>query len=186
DDIHVDVASGAKASRPKLDLVMQLLREGDTLKVTRLDRLSRSVLHLVTLGAELRERGIGLHVIEQGIDTATTEGRAMFGMLSVLTELQREPIVANTNDGLASARARGAGRRAPAEAHRGPGRARPAALRRAGENRPADRRHVRCPAVHGVRAPRQDQDRAPPAEEDCDHEALKATDWLLVTWFAAR
>ncbi len=107
DNIHVDVASGAKASRPKLDLVMQLLREGDTLKVTRLDRLSRSVLHMVTLGAELRERGIGLHVIGQGIDTATMEGRAMFGMLSVLAELQRELIVANTNDGLASARARG-------------------------------------------------------------------------------
>ena len=105
DNIHVDVASGA--SRPKLDLVMQLMREGDTLKVTRLDRLSRSVLHLVTLGAELRERGIGLHVIEQGIGTATMEGRAMFGMLSVLAELQTELIVANTNDGLASARARG-------------------------------------------------------------------------------
>jgi DNA invertase Pin-like site-specific DNA recombinase len=54
DSIHVDVASGAKASRPKLDLIMHLMREGDTLKVTRLDRLSRSVLHLVTLGAELR------------------------------------------------------------------------------------------------------------------------------------
>ncbi|MER6199939.1 recombinase family protein [Streptomyces sp. NPDC001586] len=75
--------------------------------MTRLDRLSRSVLHLVTLGAELRERGIGLHVIEQGIDSATMEGRAMFGMLSVLAELQREMIVANTNDGLASARALG-------------------------------------------------------------------------------
>ncbi|WP_327256554.1 recombinase family protein [Streptomyces sp. NBC_01244] len=110
DHIHVDKASGAKASRPKLDLVIQLLREGDTLKVTRLDRLSRSVLHLVTLGAELRERGIGLHVIEQGIDTSTMEGRAMFGMLSVLAELQRELIVANTNDGLASARARARGR----------------------------------------------------------------------------
>ncbi|MFJ4640366.1 recombinase family protein [Streptomyces hygroscopicus] len=105
--MHVDVASGAKASRPKLDLVMQLLREGDTLKVTRLDRLSRSVLHLVTLGAELIGRGIGLHVIEQGIDTSTMEGRAMFGMPSVLAELQRELIVANTNDGLASARALG-------------------------------------------------------------------------------
>ncbi|WP_405475911.1 recombinase family protein [Streptomyces sp. NBC_00009] len=107
ENIHLDTASGAKASRPKLDLVLQLLREGDTLKVTRLDRLSRSVLHLVTLGADLRERGIGLHVIEQGIDTSTVEGRAMFGMLSVLAELQRELIVANTNDGLAAARARG-------------------------------------------------------------------------------
>jgi DNA invertase Pin-like site-specific DNA recombinase len=61
----------------------------------------------VTLGAELRERGIGLHVIEQGIDTATMEGRTMFGILSVLAELQRELIVANTMDGLAAARARG-------------------------------------------------------------------------------
>lgn len=106
-DIHIDTASGAKASRPKLDLVLQLLRPGDTLKITRLDRLSRSVLHLVTLGANLRERNIGLHVIEQGIDTSTMEGRAMFGMLSVLAELQRELIVANTMDGLAAARARG-------------------------------------------------------------------------------
>lgn len=103
----MDKASGAKASRPSLDLVLKLLREGDTLKVTRLDRLSRSVLHLITLGADLRMRGVGLHVIEQGIDTDTMEGRAMFGMLLVLAELQRELIVANTMDGLASARARG-------------------------------------------------------------------------------
>ncbi len=106
-DMHVDTASGAKASRPEFDIVLKMLRKGDTLKVTRLDRLSRSVLHLVTLGAELRGRGVGLHVIEQGIDTDTMEGRAMFGMLSVLAELQRELIVANTNDGLAAARARG-------------------------------------------------------------------------------
>jgi len=107
DDIYVDHASGAKASRPQLDIVLRLLRDGDTLKITRLDRLGRSVLHLVTLGADLRERGVGLHVTEQGIDTMTAEGRAMFGMLSVLAELQRELIVANTRDGLAAARARG-------------------------------------------------------------------------------
>ena len=80
ENIHIDKASGAKASRPKLDLVLQLLREGDTFKVSRLDRLSRSVQHLINLGADLRERKIGLHVIEQGIDTDTAEGRAMFGM----------------------------------------------------------------------------------------------------------
>ena len=106
-DFHTDTASGAKASRPSLDLVGKLLRAGDTLVITRLDRLSRSVLHLVTPGAELRERGIGLHVTEQGIDTTTVEGRAMFGMLSVLAELQRELIIASTRDGLAAARARG-------------------------------------------------------------------------------
>lgn len=106
-DIYVDHASGAKASRPELDELLRLLRDGDTLKITRLDRLGRSVLHLVTLGAELRDRGVGLHVIEQGIDTSTAEGRAMFGMLSVLAELQRELIIANTRDGLAAARLRG-------------------------------------------------------------------------------
>jgi DNA invertase Pin-like site-specific DNA recombinase len=62
-DIYVDHASGAKASRPRLDEVLRVLRDGDTLKITRLDRLGRSVLHLVTLGAELRDRGVGLHVI---------------------------------------------------------------------------------------------------------------------------
>ncbi|MFI2234507.1 MULTISPECIES: recombinase family protein [Actinomycetes] len=106
-DVHIDTASGAKASRPKLDLVLKIARAGDTVVTTRLDRLGRSVLHLVTLGSDLRERGIGLKVIEQGIDTDTAEGRAMFGMLSVLAEFQRELIVANTRDGLASARARG-------------------------------------------------------------------------------
>jgi DNA invertase Pin-like site-specific DNA recombinase len=106
-DIYIDHASGAKASRPALDTVLRMLRDGDTLKITRLDRLGRSVLHLVTLGAELRERGVGLHVTEQGIDTTTAEGRAMFGMLSVLAELQRELILANNRDGLAAARARG-------------------------------------------------------------------------------
>lgn len=100
-------ASGAKASRPQLDAVLARLRSGDMLVITRLDRLGRSVLHLITLGADLRERGIGLQVLEQGIDTATAEGRAMFGRLSVLAELQRELIVANTRDGLAAARARG-------------------------------------------------------------------------------
>ncbi len=106
-DIYTDVASGAKASRPSWDLVRQLLRTGDTLKVTRLDRLGRSLQHLVELSADLRERGIELHIIEQGIDTATPEGRMMFGMMSVLAEYQRELIVANTKDGLAAARARG-------------------------------------------------------------------------------
>lgn len=107
DDVYLDIASGAKSSRPKLDVALKVVRGGDQLVITRLDRLGRSVLHLVTLGAQLRERGVGLRVLEQGIDTATAEGRAMFGMLSVLAELQRELIVANTRDGLAAARARG-------------------------------------------------------------------------------
>ncbi|MDT7718899.1 MAG: hypothetical protein QOH09_4891 [Pseudonocardiales bacterium] len=107
EDVYLDITSGAKSSRPKLDVALKVVRGGDQLVITRLDRLGRSVLHLVTLGAQLRERGVGLRVLERGIDTATAEGRAMFGMLSVLAELQRELIVANTRDGLAAARARG-------------------------------------------------------------------------------
>jgi DNA invertase Pin-like site-specific DNA recombinase len=57
-DVCIDTASGAKASRPQLDLVLEIARDGDTVVVTRLDRLVRSVLHLVTLGAQLREPGI--------------------------------------------------------------------------------------------------------------------------------
>lgn len=95
-----------KALRPKLDELLKMLRDGDTLVVTRLDRLGRSMAHLVNLEAELRSRGVDLRVLEQGIDTTTAEGRAMFGMLSVLAEFQRELIVANTRDGLAAARAR--------------------------------------------------------------------------------
>jgi len=112
ENIHLDHAGGAKASRPQLDGVLARLRGGDTLVITRLDRLGRSVLHLITLGAQLRERGIELKVLDQGIDTSTAEGRAMFGMLSVLAEFQRELIVANTRDGLAAARARGRAERA--------------------------------------------------------------------------
>lgn len=107
-DIYLDRASGAKASRPELDKALASAnRRGDQLVITRLDRLGRSVLHLVTLGAALQERGVGLRVLEQSIDTTTAEGRAMFGMLSVLAELQRELIIANTRDGLNAARARG-------------------------------------------------------------------------------
>jgi len=88
-EVYLDRASGSRASHPQLDTVLRTLRtlrDGDMLVTTRLDRLGRSVLHLVQLGTDLRERGVGLRVLEQGIDTATAEGRAMFGMLSVLAE----------------------------------------------------------------------------------------------------
>lgn len=107
ENVHVDFASGARASRPELDIVLGRLRSGDSLYVTRLDRLGRSLAHLVCLGTDLRERGVDLVVLEQGIDTRTAEGRLMFGMLATLAEYQRELIVANTHDGLAAARARG-------------------------------------------------------------------------------
>ena len=152
-DVYLDHASGAKASRPQLDALLRALRAGDTLVVTRLDRLGRSVLHLVQLGAHLRERGIGLRVLEQGIDTSTAEGRAMFGMFSVLAELQRELIAANTRDGLAAARARGRRGGRPARLSPRPGRARPRALRRRRAHRRRDRQPLRPRPHHRLRAP---------------------------------
>ncbi|KAB2583430.1 hypothetical protein BS297_20725 [Rhodococcus erythropolis] len=77
----MDHSGGAKASSPQLDAVTARLRVGDTLTITRLDRLGRSVLHLITLRGKSRERGIELKVLAQGIDTSSE--RAMFGMLSV-------------------------------------------------------------------------------------------------------
>ncbi|GAA5175051.1 hypothetical protein GCM10023321_80230 [Pseudonocardia eucalypti] len=107
DNIHIDTSGGAKGSRPRLDRVLDFARAGDTLVVTRLDRIGRSVPHLVGLGARLRARDIGLRVLEQGVDTGTVEGRAMFGMLTVLEELRRDLAVANTQEGVAVARAQG-------------------------------------------------------------------------------
>src|SRR5260370_37077313 len=78
-DIYVDTASGAKASRPQLDLVLKLLRAGDTLKITRLDRLGPPVLHLVTPRAALRAPRVALHLTEQRLDTPTRDAPAMIG-----------------------------------------------------------------------------------------------------------
>ncbi|WP_329405330.1 recombinase family protein [Streptomyces virginiae] len=101
--------------RPKQDHVLQLLREGDTLKVTRFDRLSRSELHQVTLGADLRERGMGLHVIEKGINTSTLEAGP--GPVRLAVHARRAPARTargDTNDGLASSQTCGrVGRRCP-------------------------------------------------------------------------
>ena len=94
DNIHLDTASGAKAGRPQLDLALKLLRAGDTLKITRLDRLGRSVLHLVTLGAELRERGV--EVVGAGGSARPSHGRPSGrsggAVAAVLVEDLQEPL----------------------------------------------------------------------------------------------
>src|SRR5260370_25402192 len=77
-DIYVDTASGAKASRPQLDLVLKLLRAGDTLKITRLHRLGPSVLHPVPLRAPLRRPHLHLPATHPGIHTSTHDGPATF------------------------------------------------------------------------------------------------------------
>lgn len=99
--------SGKVAKRPKLDAALLYLRRGDLLVVTRLDRLGRSVKNLIELSADLDERGVGLKVIEQGIDTSTAAGRMFFHVLAALAEFEATLIRERTIDGLAAARAHG-------------------------------------------------------------------------------
>lgn len=107
DKVFIDQASGKLASRPELDKAMLMLREGDSLVVTKLDRLGRSLKNLITLSEELKERGVALVVLDQGIDTSTPIGRMFYQILGAVAEFERELIVERTKDGLAAARARG-------------------------------------------------------------------------------
>ena len=108
--IYSDTASGKKDDRPGLAACLQALREGDTLVVWKLDRLGRSLRHLVNVVHDLTSRGIGLKVLTgQGaaIDTTTPAGKLVFGIFPSLAEFERDLISERTRAGLASARARG-------------------------------------------------------------------------------
>jgi len=105
--IFLEHASGKLACRPKLDEMLRSLRPGDQLVVTRLDRLGRSLEHLIALSRDLSDRGIDLAVLEQGVDTSTPVGRMFFQILGAVAEFERALQVERTRDGLAAARARG-------------------------------------------------------------------------------
>lgn len=105
--VFVEHASGVLARRPVLDETLRYLRDGDTLVVTKLDRLGRSVRNLKQIADDLQERGVGLRALSQGIDTTTPGGRLFFHMLAAIAEFEHDLIVERTQDGLAAARARG-------------------------------------------------------------------------------
>jgi DNA invertase Pin-like site-specific DNA recombinase len=105
--VFVEHASGVLAKRPALDDALEYLRSGDTLVVTKLDRLGRSVRNLKEVVESLQQRGIGLKALSQGIDTTTPGGRLLFHMLAAIAEFEHDLIVERTQDGLAAARARG-------------------------------------------------------------------------------
>jgi DNA invertase Pin-like site-specific DNA recombinase len=107
DEVYIDRASGKLASRPELDKALLRLREGDSLVITKLDRLGRSLKNLIELSEQLKERGIALIVLDQGIDTSNAIGRMFYQILGAVAEFERELIVERTKDGLAAARARG-------------------------------------------------------------------------------
>lgn len=105
--VFVDKASGKLARRPEWDRCLDLLRRGDELVVTRLDRMGRSVRHPINVVADFGERGVELVVLDQGLDTTTPGGRLLFHVLAAMSEFVGDLISENTLDGLAAARARG-------------------------------------------------------------------------------
>jgi DNA invertase Pin-like site-specific DNA recombinase len=99
--------SGAKSSRPELDKCLAYLRAGDELVVWKLDRLGRSVSHLVHVVDQLRERDVGFVSLTEGFDTTTPAGRLLFHILAALAEMERELIRERTLAGIERARAEG-------------------------------------------------------------------------------
>lgn len=105
--IFSDTASGALAERPQLAQVLDHLRDGDTLVVWKLDRLGRSISHLIETVTALEQRGVGFRSLQESIDTTTPGGRLVFHVFAAMAEFERDVIRERTNAGLAAARARG-------------------------------------------------------------------------------
>jgi DNA invertase Pin-like site-specific DNA recombinase len=105
--IFTDTASGAKAERIGLEEALTYVRKGDTLVVWRLDRLGRSLPHLISTMTDLEELGIGFKSLTENIDTTTSGGKLIFHIFGALAEFERNLIRERTTAGLLAARARG-------------------------------------------------------------------------------
>ena len=105
--IYQEKVSGARASRPELDELLSRLRPGDTVYIYKLDRLGRSLKHLLQVVGDLQQQGVGLVSLTDAINTTSAQGRLVFNLFASLAEFERELIRERTHAGLASARARG-------------------------------------------------------------------------------
>lgn len=106
--IFEEKASGTRTDRPQLAAALDYLRSGDTLVVWRLDRLGRSLRHLIETVTDLEARGVGFRSLNDHIDTTTPTGRLVFHVLASLAQFERDLTVERTKAGLAAARERGA------------------------------------------------------------------------------
>jgi DNA invertase Pin-like site-specific DNA recombinase len=107
DPIFTDTMSGTKDRRPGLEQALSHLRSGDTLVVWRLDRLGRSLKHLIETIQKLEQRGVGFKSLTEHIDTTTPAGKLVFHIFGSLAEFERALLIERTQAGLAAARARG-------------------------------------------------------------------------------
>ena len=105
--VFIDTVSGALESRPELDRLREQLRSGDTVVVWRLDRMGRSIRHLIDLMADLEKQGVGFRSLTENIDTTSPGGRLIFHVFAALAEFERDLIRERTRAGLEAARARG-------------------------------------------------------------------------------
>jgi len=106
--IFTDELAGAMTKRPALLRCLKKLERGDTLTVWKLDRLGRSLRDLITMLDDLRARGVKFHSLAEAIDATTPTGRAMWQMIGVLAELERNLIAERTRAGVKAAQRRGA------------------------------------------------------------------------------
>jgi DNA invertase Pin-like site-specific DNA recombinase len=107
ENVFMDHISGAASERPGLEEAVAYVREGDTLVVWRLDRLGRSLRHLIDLVGHLEEKGIGFKSLQESIDTTSSGGKLIFHIFGALAEFERNLIRERTSAGLTAARARG-------------------------------------------------------------------------------
>jgi DNA invertase Pin-like site-specific DNA recombinase len=105
--VFTDKASGSLDRRPQLDRLLDQLRPGDTIVVWRLDRLGRSLKHLIQLIEDLADKEVGFRSLTEGMDTTTSGGKLIFSIFGALAEFERSLIRERTMAGLAAARSRG-------------------------------------------------------------------------------
>ena len=106
--VFAEKRSGRQAdSRPELQSCLSFLREGDTLVISRLDRMARSILDLAKIADQLKKKGITLKVLDQAIDTGTSEGMLMFSLLGAFAQFENDIRAERQTDGIANAKAKG-------------------------------------------------------------------------------
>jgi DNA invertase Pin-like site-specific DNA recombinase len=105
--IYSDIASGANTDRPGFGQALDYMREGDVLVVWRLDRMGRSLIHLIDIMSLLEERGIGFLSLKESMDTTTSGGRMIFRIFGAFAQFERDLISERTLAGLQAARAQG-------------------------------------------------------------------------------
>ncbi len=105
--IFQETVSGAKTERKELSHLLEQVRAGDVIVIWKLDRLGRSLKHLVELVTQLTERGVGLKSLNDPVDTTNSQGKLIFNIFASLAEFERDLIVERTQAGLKAARARG-------------------------------------------------------------------------------